>query len=163
MEWITSIYYSIVYTIFFWKAVNTTDGIRPQIKRLSCPVLSTDNNAYGCRTIYLTQNGTTKNGGFGGGGGGGDVTPPPPPASTPLYKLYRYVPPKRQGFCAVQAWDKGYNNSQTPPPTPTGTPTGNLHKSVWQVELLILNLRYVIKWYGLKKECSINKLVSVLS
>ena len=49
------------------------------------------------------------------------------------------------------------------PPTPTGTPTGNLHKSVWQVELLILNLRYVIKWYGLKKECSINKLVSVLS
>ena len=52
---------------------------------------------------------------------------------------------KGRGFCAVQAWDKGYNNSQTPPPIPTGTPTGNLHKSVWQVELLILNLRYVIK------------------
>ena len=44
-----------------------------------------------------------------GGGGRG---------STPLDKPYRYVPPKRQGFCAVQAWDKGYNNSQTPPPHP---------------------------------------------
>ena len=59
-----------------------------------------------------------------------------------------------------RAWDKGYNNSQTPPPTPTGTPTA---RERTQVELLILNLRYVIKWYGLKREYSINKLVSVLS
>ena len=61
----------------------------------------------------MTQNGTTKNGGLGWGGGeaGGR-------GSTPLYKPYRYVPPKRQGVLRRSGLRQGLQQLSDPSPHP---------------------------------------------